>query len=84
MQLVKLLYDMQNCNLMMACMYGAPDKKMYPIECYNGVTITTSEIISIKAMCTSGKEWTVSFVTEPAMVQLQFSSQMLLISCWHL
>ena len=71
MRLVKLLYNMQNCNLMMACMYGAPDK-MYPIECYNGVTITTNEIISIKPMCTSGKEWTVSFVTEPAMVQFSF------------
>ena len=52
---------------MMGRMYGAPDKKMYPVCFFNGVTITSSEI-SIKPMCTGGKEWTVSFVTEPAKV----------------
>ena len=52
---------------MMACMYGTADKKMYPTAHYNGVTISTSEI-GIKPMHTSGKEWTVSFMTEPAKV----------------
>lgn len=56
---------MQNCNKMIACIYGQPEKVMKPTAYFNGVVITTGEI-EIKLTC--GKGWITSFNKEPALV----------------
>ena len=57
---------MQSCNNVIAVQYGAPNMKMNPTACFNGVQVTSSEVC-LSQTCAEG--WTVVFNKQPASVR---------------
>ena len=62
---------------MMACKYGTADKRMDPMDYFNGMTLATSEVKITPKHTTSAEEWSVSFSKELAKVSSKTLNQCL-------